>query len=186
MAPATFRVKMTTTKGDIVMELTRAWAPRGVDRFYNLVRAGYFNDAAFYRVLPNFMAQFGISARPDVNKAWQGANIQDDPRNGQSNKRGKVTFASTGAPNSRGTALFLNIGDNGYLDNQGFVPIGEVIEGMDKVDMLYNGYGETVTHQGDFETGGKAYVDRAFPKLDRILTAVTIANLPLPAAPAAK
>jgi peptidyl-prolyl cis-trans isomerase A (cyclophilin A) len=184
-APATFRVKFTTTKGDIVMDITRAWAPRGVDRFYNLVRAGFFTDAPFYRVMPNFMAQFGVSARPDVNHAWQGANIQDDPRNGQSNKRGKVTFATTGAPNSRGTALFINIGDNAYLD-QGFVPIGEVIEGMDHVDMLYNGYGDTAIHQPDFENGGKAYVDRTFPKLDRILTAATIANLPVPAAPAAK
>jgi peptidyl-prolyl cis-trans isomerase A (cyclophilin A) len=182
-APATFRVKMTTTKGDIVMELTRAWAPRGVDRFYNLVRAGYFTDCPFYRVMPNFMAQFGVSARPEVNRAWKNANIQDDPRNAQSNKRGKVTFATTGAPNSRGTALFINIGDNGYLD-QGFVPIGEVIEGMEHVDMLYNLYGDTSPRQFDFENGGKAYVDKTFPKLDRILTAVTIANLPVPAAAA--
>jgi peptidyl-prolyl cis-trans isomerase A (cyclophilin A) len=182
-APATFRVKFTTTKGDIVMEITRAWAPRGVDRFYNLVRAGFFTDAPFYRVMPNFMAQFGVSARPEVNRAWKGADIQDDPRNGQSNKRGRVTFANTGAPNSRGEALFINIGDNSYLDNQpaAFVPIGEVIEGMDHVDMLYNGYGDTAIHQPDFENGGKAYVDRAFPKLDRILTAATIADLPVPA-----
>ena len=102
-APATYRVKLTTTKGDIVIDVTRAWAPRGADRFYNLVRAGYFTDCAFYRVIPNFMAQFGISARPEVNRAFKGADILDDPRNGQSNKRGKVTFATTGAPNSRGT-----------------------------------------------------------------------------------
>jgi peptidyl-prolyl cis-trans isomerase A (cyclophilin A) len=182
-APATFRAKLTTTKGDIVMEITRAWAPRGVDRFYNLVRAGYFTDCPFYRVMPNFMAQFGVSARPEVNRAWKNANIMDDPRVGQSNKRGRVTFATTSAPNSRGTALFINIGDNGYLD-QGFVPIGEVIEGMEHVDMLYNGYGDTSPRQFDFESGGKAYVDKTFPKLDRILTAVTIANLPVPAAPA--
>lgn len=181
-APATFRVKMTTTKGDIVMEITRSWAPHGVDRFYNLVRAGYFTDCSFYRVMPNFMAQFGINARPEVNKAWQNANIPDDPRNAQSNKRGMVTFATTGAPNSRGTALFINIADNSYLDGQGFVPIGQVIEGMEHVDMLYNGYGDTSTRQGSFEQGGKAFVDRTYPKLDRILTAVTIANLPVPAA----
>lgn len=189
-APATFRVKMTTTKGDIVMEITRSWAPHGVDRFYNLVRAGYFTDCSFYRVMPNFMAQFGISARPEVNKAWQNANIPDDPRNAQSNKRGMVTFATTGQPNSRGTALFINIADNSYLDGQGFVPIGQVIEGMEHVDMLYNGYGDTSTRQASFEQGGKAFVDRTYPKLDRILTAVTIANLPVPAAkstaPAAK
>jgi peptidyl-prolyl cis-trans isomerase A (cyclophilin A) len=181
-APATFRVKLNTTKGDIVMEITRSWAPHGVDRFYNLVRAGYFTDCPFYRVMPNFMAQFGVSARPEVNRAWQNTNIPDDPRNGKSNSRGKVTFATTGLPNSRSTALFINIGDNGYLDGQGFVPIGEVIEGMDHVDMLYNGYGDTSSRQGSFETGGKAFVDRTYPKLDRILTAVTIANLPLPAA----
>lgn len=180
-APATFRVKLTTTKGDIVMEITRSWAPHGVDRFYNLVRAGYFTDCPFYRVMPNFMAQFGVSARPEVNRAWQNANIPDDPRNAQSNKRGKVTFATTGAPNSRGTALFINIADNSYLDGQGFVPIGEVIEGMEHVDMLYNGYGDTSSRQGQFENGGKAFVDRTYPKLDRILTAVTIANLPIPA-----
>jgi peptidyl-prolyl cis-trans isomerase A (cyclophilin A) len=177
-APATYRVKLTTTKGDIVIEVTRAWAPIGADRFYNLVRAGYFIDCAFYRVMPNFMAQFGISARPEVNRAWANANLHDDPR-GQSNKRGKVTFATTGAPNSRGTTLFINTVDNAYLDGQGFVPIGEVIEGMANADMLYTGYGDTSIQQGSFENGGKAFVDRTFPKLDRILTA-TIE----PAAPA--
>ncbi len=181
-APGTFRVKLNTTKGDIVMEITRAWAPRGVDRLYNLVRAGYFTDCPFYRVMPNFMAQFGVSARPEVNRAWQNANIPDDPRNPQSNTRGKVTYATTGQPNSRSNTLFINIGNNSYLDSQGFVPIGEVIEGMELVDMLYNGYGDTSRQQGGFETGGKAFVDRTFPKLDRILTATTIADLPIPAA----
>jgi peptidyl-prolyl cis-trans isomerase A (cyclophilin A) len=179
MAPAVYRVKLATTKGDIVIEVTRSLAPHGADRFYNLVRSGYFTDCAFYRVIPNFMAQFGVSARPEVNRAFQGATIQDDPRNAQSNSRGKVTFASTGAPNSRNNALFINLVDNKYLDTQGFVPIGEVVEGMGNVDMLYNGYGATENHQPDFESGGKAYVDRSFPKLDRILTATI-----LPAAPA--
>jgi peptidyl-prolyl cis-trans isomerase A (cyclophilin A) len=173
-APATYRVKLTTTKGDIVIDVTRAWAPRGADRFYNLVRAGYFTDCAFYRVIPNFMAQFGISARPEVNRAFKGADILDDPRNGQSNKRGRVTFATTSAPNSRGTTLFINTVDNAYLDGQGFVPIGEVAEGMANADMLYSGYGATESHQTDFENGGKAYVDRTFPKLDRILTATIV------------
>jgi len=182
-APASYRVKFATTKGDIVIDVTRAWAPRGADRFYNLVRAGYFTDAAFYRVMPNFMAQFGISARPEVNHAFRGANILDDSHVGQSNKRGKVTFATTQAPNSRGTALFINLVDNAYLDS-GFVPIGEVIEGMANADMLYNGYGDTSPRQGDFEDGGKAFVDRSFPKLDRILTATIVPVAPA-AAPAA-
>jgi peptidyl-prolyl cis-trans isomerase A (cyclophilin A) len=183
-APATYRVKLATTKGDIVIDVTRAWAPRGADRFYNLVRAGYFTDCAFYRVIPNFMAQFGISARPEVNHAFKGADILDDPRSGQSNKRGRVTFATTSAPNSRGTTLFINTVDNAYLDGQGFIPIGEVVEGMANADMLYSGYGATETHQTDFENGGKAYVDRNYPKLDRILTA-TIVPVPPAAAPAA-
>ncbi|HEY1754212.1 MAG TPA: peptidylprolyl isomerase [Bryobacteraceae bacterium] len=187
MAPAVYRVKLATTKGDIIIEVTRSLAPHGADRFYNLVRSGYFTDCAFYRVIPNFMAQFGISARPEVNRAFQGATIPDDPRNAQSNTRGKVTFASTGAPNSRNNALFINLVDNKYLDTQGFVPIGEVVEGMGTVDMLYNGYGATENHQPDFENGGKAYVDRSFPKLDRILTATILPATPAgtPAAPAA-
>jgi peptidyl-prolyl cis-trans isomerase A (cyclophilin A) len=182
-APAVYRVKFATTKGDILIEVTRAWAPRGADRFYNLVRAGYFTAAAFYRVMPRFMAQFGVSARPEVNQAFRGADILDDPRNAQSNKRGIVTFATTGRPNSRGTALFINLVDNSYLDSQGFVPIGEVVEGMANADMLYNGYGDTSNQQPGFENGGKAFVDSAYPKLDRILTA-TIVPVP-PAAPAA-
>jgi homoserine O-acetyltransferase len=125
------------------------------------------------------MAQFGVSARPEVNKAFQGANIMDDPHTTQSNKRGIVTFAMTGAPNSRSNALFINLVDNTYLDSQGFVPIGEVIEGMGNADMLYNGYGDTSTQQPNFENGGKAFVDRTFPKLDRILSATIV---PIPAA----
>jgi peptidyl-prolyl cis-trans isomerase A (cyclophilin A) len=178
-APASYRVKLATTKGDIVIEVTRAWAPRGADRFYNLVRAGYFTDCVFYRVMPKFMAQFGVSARPDVNRAFKGADILDDPHSGHSNTRGKLTFATTSAPNSRGTALFINLVDNAYLDS-GFVPIGEVIEGMENADMLYNGYGDTSSKQGSFENGGKAFVDGNYPKLDRILTATVV-----PAAPAA-
>jgi peptidyl-prolyl cis-trans isomerase A (cyclophilin A) len=186
-APATYRVKLATTKGDILIEVTRAWAPRGADRFYNLVRAGYFTDCVFYRVMPKFMAQFGVSARPDVNRAFKGADIRDDPRNTQSNKRGMLTFATTGAPNSRGTALFINTVDNPYLDNQGFVPIGEVIDGMANADMLYTGYGDTSSKQGSFENGGKAFVDANFPKLDRILTATIVPAAPAaaPAAPSA-
>ena len=122
-APASYRVRLTTTKGDVIIEVTRDWSPRGADRFYNLVRAGYFTDCAFYRVIPNFMVQFGISARPDVNRAWASASIPDEPRK-QSNKRGVVSFATSG-PNTRSTTLFINTVDNSYLDPMGFTPIGE-------------------------------------------------------------
>lgn len=176
-APAVFRVKLATTKGDIVLELTRAWSPRGVDRFYNLVRAGYYTDCTFYRVMPNFMAQFGISAKPDVTKAWANANIPDEPRK-ESNTRGRISFATAG-PNTRSTTLFINLVNNAYLDPLGFTPIGEVVEGMDNADKLYNGYGDTSNQQRSFETGGKAFVDRSYPKLDRILSATIV---PVPAA----
>lgn len=119
------------------------------------------------------MAQFGISARPDVNGVWSRANFPDDSGT-QSNRRGTVTFATTGAPNSRGTQLFINYKDNSFLDSQGFVPIGQVIEGMDVADKFYSGYGDTANKEGDLENGGKAYVDRNMPKLDRILTATIV------------
>ncbi len=181
-APETYRVKFTTSKGVVIIEVTRAWAPRGADRFYNLVRSGYFTDAPFFRVVPNFMAQFGISARPDVNRAWDRASFSDDPKTMHSNARGMVTFATTGAPNTRGTQLFINYKDNSFLDSQGFLPIGQVVEGMDIVDQFYSGYGDTVNKEGDLENGGKAYVDRNMPKLDRILSATIVPAAPKPAA----
>src|SRR5690348_6909338 len=131
-APAVYKVKFTTTKGVFVIEVTRAWAPLGADRFYNLVRYGYFTDASFFRVLPNFVVQFGINAKPAVSAAWQRATIADDPVN-QSNKRGSLTFATAG-PNTRTTQIFINLGDNGPLDQQGFSPFGQVVEGMEVVD----------------------------------------------------
>jgi peptidyl-prolyl cis-trans isomerase A (cyclophilin A) len=175
MAPASFRVNLKTTKGDVLINVTRAWAPVGVDRFFNLVRAGYYSNCVFYRVMPHFIAQFGISARPEVNRAWMNADIPDDAPNGRSNKRGKVTFAKAG-PNTRTTILFINLADNAYLDALGFVPIGEVVEGIENADQLYNGYGDTAQQQPSFAKGGKAFVDQQFPKLDRIITA-TLAPL---------
>src|SRR5579859_7772818 len=115
-APATYKVKFTTTKGDVIIQVTRAWAPMGADRFYNLVRAGFYKDAAFFRVIPRFMAQFGISARPDVAEAWERATIPDDKVT-QSNKRGAVTFATAG-PNTRTTQIFINYGDNAGLRSE--------------------------------------------------------------------
>jgi peptidyl-prolyl cis-trans isomerase A (cyclophilin A) len=178
-APAKFRAKLTTTKGDVVIEVTRDWAPRGADRFYNLVRAGFFTNCSFYRTISGFMTQFGLSARPEVTRAWQDARIQDDPVK-QSNIRGKVTFATAG-PNTRTTQLFINYGNNARLDALGFAPFGEVVEGMDVVDKLYSGYAGAPADRTDQITAqGKAFLDKTFPLLDRILTASIV-----PAAPAA-
>ena len=179
-APEVFRAKLTTTKGDVVLEINRAWAPIGADRFYNLVRAGFFTNVAFFRVVPRFMVQFGISPRPDVARAWENAQIIDDPVK-QSNKRGRITFAKTGAPNSRTTQVFINYVDNVFLDPQGFAPVGEVVEGMENVDKIYSGYGES-PDQGRLHSEGKAYSDKAFPMLDKVVSASIV---PLPtAAPA--
>lgn len=176
-APETYNVKFTTSKGVVMIEVTRAWAPRGADRFYNLVKSGYFSGAPFFRVVPGFMAQFGISARPEVNRAWDRASFQDDHGSQvQSNKRGTVTFATTGAPNSRGTQLFINYADrNSFLDAQNFLPIGTVTEGMEIVDQFYSGYGDTASKEGEIENGGAAYLDRYMPKVDKIISATVVA-----------
>ena len=183
-APEVYKAKFTTTKGDFVIEVHRAWAPLGADRFYNLVKNGFYDDAAFFRVLPGFMAQFGINAKPAVSKAWTNATIKDDPVT-QSNKRGYVTFAKTSLPNSRGTQVFINFGDNSRLDADAFAPFGMVVEGMDVVDKLYGGYGEGAPGgsgpaQDRIEAEGKPYLDKNFPLLDSTKTAVIIE----PAAPA--
>lgn len=167
-APETYKVKFTTTKGDVIIQVNRAWAPLGADRFYNLVKYGFYKDASFFRVVPRFVAQFGIPARPDVAAAWDHAYIVDD-RVTQSNKRGTLTFATAG-PNTRTTQIFINFSDNAGLDSQGFAPFGEVVEGMDIVDKFFAGYGES-PDQGRITAFGKAYLDKSFPNLDRILTA---------------
>ncbi len=186
-APATFRAKLTTTKGDIIIEVTRDWAPRGADRFYNLVRAGFYTDCAFYRNIGGFMVQFGLSARPEVTKVWSSARIPDDPVK-KSNTRGMVTFATAG-PGTRTTQLFINFGNNANLDtNAGvFAPFGEVVEGgMSVADMLYNGYGGAPADQfQQIEEQGKPFLDRNFPKLDRILTATIVPAAPPANAPPA-
>jgi peptidyl-prolyl cis-trans isomerase A (cyclophilin A) len=183
-APDVYKVKFTTTKGDVVIQVNRVWAPMGADRFYNLVRGGFYKDAAFFRTLPNFMTQFGIPARPDVAAAWENAKIVDD-RVTQSNKRGMVTFATAG-PNTRTTQVFINFGDNVFLDAQGFAPFGQVIEGMEVVDKFFSGYGDS-PNQGRITAQGKAYLDQSFPNLDRIVNAVVVpADAPATtAAPAA-
>lgn len=176
-APATYKAKFTTTQGVFVVEVTRAWAPLGADRFYNLVKNGFFTDASFFRVISGFMVQFGLSAKPAISAVWSHAVIPDDPVT-QSNKRGYVTFATAG-PNTRTTQIFINYGDNSRLDSEGFAPFGQVIEGMDVVDKLYSGYGEGAPQGGGpdqalVEAKGKAYLDADFPKLDSIKTAVIV------------
>ncbi len=175
-APAEYDVKFVTTAGEFTVHVTRAWAPNGADRFYNLVRHRFFDGAAFFRVIPGFMAQFGLSAYPNVSAAWQNANIKDDPVV-QSNHRGFVTFAQTSMPNSRSTQLFINFGNNERLDHDRFAPFGMVTDGMDAVDKLYGGYGES-PDQGQIGNQGRAYLDHNFPKLDKIQSATLVATAP--------
>ncbi|HET9833024.1 MAG TPA: peptidylprolyl isomerase [Vicinamibacterales bacterium] len=174
-APETFKVKFDTTKGPIVLELHRDWAPKGVDRFYNMTRNGFFNGVRFFRVIPNFMAQFGINGDPAVNEAWEKARLADDPPNGKSNVRGILTYGTAGQPNSRGTQLFINYKDNSYLDKTGFVPIGEVVEGMELVDMLYADYGAAPQNeQNTLVSQGNKYMQTKYPKLDYVKTATIV------------
>ena len=191
-APDVFNVKFVTTKGDFTLRVTRAWAPLGADRFYNLVKHHFYDDASFFRVLDGFVVQFGISAYPQVAAAWREAKIQDDPVK-QSNKRGTITFA-TGGPNTRTTQVFINLGENARLDSSGFSPFGQVTEGMLTVVKLYGGYGEGAPSgngpdQGKIEKLGKAYLDKGWPKLDSVKTAAIVpAGAPAarPAEPALK
>lgn len=185
-APAEFDAKFTTTKGDFVIHVTRAWAPVGADRFYNLVKNHFFDGVALFRVVPGFVVQFGLGPDPAVNKAWENATIKDDSVT-QSNKPGYLTYAMSSQPNSRSTQLFINLGDNSFLDSKGFAPLGEVTSGMDVIKSFYSGYGEaTTSHQGEITEQGKAYLEKSFPNLDVIKTAVIVpAGGAAPAKPAA-
>ncbi len=177
-APQLFKAQFTTTKGDFIVEVHRDWAPLGADRFYNLVRAGFFNNTPFFRVVPGFVVQFGLNGNPAVNKIWEHESIKDDPVMG-SNTRGMLVFATAG-PNTRTTQLFINFSNNAGLDRQGFAPFGNVVEGMDTVvDKIYAGYGERPDQQKLTEEGD-AYVTKNFPMIDRIKMAKI-----LPAEPAA-
>jgi peptidyl-prolyl cis-trans isomerase A (cyclophilin A) len=189
-APDLFRVKFTTTKGDFVVEVSRDSAPFGADRFYNLVRIGFFTNVSFYRVIAGALIQFGLSPFPAVSKAWSTAPIHDDPVK-LHNVAGTLTFAKTGAPNSRTTQFFINLADNTPYDSDGFTPIGKVTDGMDVVKSLYSGYGEMAEQPGGrgpsqqkTTSEGKPYLDKNFPLLDSIKSATII--FPEPAAPAAK
>ncbi len=176
-APETFKALFDTTKGKFTIEVTRSLSPNGADRFYNLVRSGYFKDVAFFRVIPGFMCQFGIHGDPSVSAKWREANIADDPVKG-SNVRGAVTFATAG-PNTRTTQLFINFGNNGNLDGMGFSPFGKVSEGMDVVDKINGEYGEGAPqgagpNQGRVQMDGNAYLKKEFPNLDYINSATLV------------
>lgn len=164
-SPAEFKARFDTSKGIFIVEVHREWAPLGADRFYNLVKAGFYDDVRFFRVLDGFMAQFGMNGTPSVQVIWGNQRLKDDPVK-QSNKRGYITFANAG-PNSRSTQLFINFGDNAGLDSQNFAPFGQVTDGMDVVDKLYSGYGKTnVPNQGRITTEGNVYLNKEYPKLD--------------------
>ncbi len=170
-APATYKVMFETSGGSFVVEVTRDWAPLGADRFYNLVKHGFYNDLRFFRVISNFMIQFGINGNPNLSALWRNAMIQDDPVK-ESNRRGYITYAMAG-PNTRTTQVFINFRNNSNLDSQGFAPFGKVTSGMEVVDKLYSGYGEGAPSgkgpaQGRIQTEGNTYLKKAFPRLDYI------------------
>jgi peptidyl-prolyl cis-trans isomerase A (cyclophilin A) len=174
-APEVFKAKFTTTKGDFVIEVHRDWAPQGADRFYNLVKMGFYNEDRFFRAVEGFMVQFGLHGLPEVNRKWQSANIPDDPVK-QSNKKGYVTFAMRGLGGTRTTQIFINYADNGRLDGMGFAPFGQVVEGMDVVDRFYKGYGEGAPKgqgpdQGRIQSQGNEYLQGSFPMLDWVKVA---------------
>lgn len=172
-APATFKAKFATTKGDFVIEVTRANAPNGADRFYNMVKTGYFQDIAIFRAIEGFMFQFGIHGTPAIAQAWGNSTIKDDPFVGNSNEFGTISFAQTGYPNSRSSQMFINLGNNFSLDRprQGspFVPFGKVISGIEVVKKINTEYGENSREvQGSFRAKGNAYIRQKFPNIDFI------------------
>jgi len=167
-APDTFKARFDTTKGIFVIEVHRDWAPNGVDRFYNLVKSGYYDGVKFFRVVPGFVVQWGIHGDPAIATKWLKSTIQDDPVK-ESNKRGYVTFAKSGAPNSRSVQVFINFGDNANLDGMGFAPFGKVVEGMEVVDKLFDGYADGLRSlQGRIAEEGNAFLEKTYPNLDTI------------------
>ena len=174
---AVYQVKFETSKGDFTVEVNPEWAPLGAAQFKKAVEAGVYNDARFFRVVDGFMVQFGIPGDPKLAAEWREKKIKDDPKV-QSNQRGYITFAMAG-PNTRTSQVFINLGDNSFLDNQGFPPFGKVVEGMDVVDSLYKGYGEGAPRgrgpdQGRIQFEGNAYLTKSFPELDYIKKATVV------------
>ena len=171
-APAKYNVRFDTSVGVFVITVTREWAPLGADRFYNLVKNGYYDDVQFFRAIPNFMVQFGINGNPALNAVWRNARIGVDPVK-QSNRRGFITYAMGGPPDTRTTQVFINFRDNTNLDASGFAPFGQVTTGMDIVDKIFQGYGEGAPRgsgpdQGRIQTEGNAYLKKDFAKLDYV------------------
>jgi peptidyl-prolyl cis-trans isomerase A (cyclophilin A) len=174
-APDVYNVKFDTSIGEFVIRVTRAWAPNGADRFYNLVKNGFYDETRFFRAVPNFMVQFGINGNPAVAKVWQSARIAPDKVT-QSNKKGFITFAMGATPDTRTTQVFINFRNNTNLDSMGFAPFGEVVSGIEVVDKIHTGYGEGAPRgagpaQGRVQAEGNAYLMKSFPKLDYIKTA---------------
>lgn len=167
-APDVYKARFETTAGAFVIEVHSDWAPNGADRFYNLVKNGYYDGCRFFRVVPGFMVQFGINGDPAIQRNWVNANIPDETvKPKQSNTRGFVSFAKSAAPNSRTTQVFINFADNSRLNRDGFAPFGRVVAGMDVVDKIYSAYGQT-PDQGRIQAEGNAYLTKSFPKLDYI------------------
>lgn len=171
-SPETYNVRFDTSVGEFVIKVTRAWAPNGADRFYNLVKNGFYDDARFFRAVPNFMVQFGLHANPTVTKVWQSARIAPDKVT-QSNRKGFITFAMGATPDTRTTQVFINFRNNTNLDSMGFAPFGEVVSGIEVVDKIYTGYGEGAPRgggppQGRVAAEGNAYLIKSFPKMDFI------------------
>ncbi len=177
-APNEYKVKFETTAGDFTAKIHRDWAPQGADRFYNLVKIGYYDNIAFFRVIDGFMAQFGLHGNPDITAKWRNARIDDDPVK-ESNTRGRLTFATAG-PNTRTTQLFINFGNNASLDRQGFAPFGEIVDGgMEVVDKIHSGYGEGAPRgrgpsQSKIQQEGNEYLKQGFPELDYIKSATIV------------
>lgn len=176
-APEIFKAKFVTTKGTYVVEVKRAWAPLGADRFYNLVKNGFFDEIKFFRVVPGFVVQFGMHGDPAILAKWRDANIADE-KVVVGNKKGFLTYAKAG-PNTRSTQFFINLGENSNLDGMGFPAFGHVVQGMDVVDKLYSGYGDgppsgSGPDQGAIAMQGNVYLNKEFPKLDSIVTATIV------------
>ena len=178
-SPAQYKVKLTTTKGDALLLIHRDWSPLGADHFYELVKMGYYDKNAFFRVVKGFVVQWGMNGDTAVNKSWSQITIKDDPPK-MPNKPGTITFAKTGEPDSRTTQVFINLADNtATLDSQGFTPFGEVMQGMDVIMNLYSGYGDSAP-QGEGPTQaiiadiGNVYLEEHFPKLDYLKRATII------------
>ena len=173
-APESFQVKLECSNGEVIVECTRAWSPNGVDRFHELVTGGVFDEGRFFRVVTQprpFIIQFGIPADPDEAAKWRSNTIQDDPVT-QTNARGTLTFATSG-PNSRTSQMFINIGDNDFLDGQGFSPIGTIVSGIDVVEAINDEYGES-PDQGQIQHSGNEYLNSHFPNLDYVKTATVV------------